>query len=178
MYTKVIINIILIFALVSIRLSFISALPGWFNSFNLILAIIIFILALGSLKLALWWAIGAGVLLDIFSFSPFGVFLISLCLAVVIVNFLLTNFFTNRSLYSFFALIIFFTLFYEFILNIVFYFLRLISSEAAFFMLNINFWKNLSTQIVLNLIAVLIIFYAINFASNRLKPAFLAKNKI
>ncbi len=178
MYTKVIANILLIIITTAIQISFISGLPVFLNNFSLVLVILVFILALGNLKLSLWWAIGIGFLLDIFSFLPFGVLLISLSLAMIIVNFLLTNFFTDRSLYSFFALITLFTLFYEFILNIINYFIMSFDSEVILFIINKNFWSNLFSQVVLNLIAVLIIFYGINFISNKLKPAFLVKRKL
>ncbi|MCK4554231.1 hypothetical protein KAU19_04685, partial [Candidatus Parcubacteria bacterium] len=73
MYSKIIINIILILSLVIIQLSFISGLPAGLNNLNLILVILIFILALINLDLAVWWTVGAGLLLDMFSFTPFGV---------------------------------------------------------------------------------------------------------
>lgn len=178
MYYKAIANTLLIFILSAIQLSFISALPGYLNDLNLILVILVFVLGLWGLNLALWWAVGIGILLDIFSFYPFSVFLISLSLSVIAVNLLLVNFFTDRSLYSFLGLTVFFTLLYNFILNTFFYFLPLADARTALFILDAKFWINLFARIILNLIATWIIFYVINFVSNKLKPAFLIKKMI
>ncbi|GEM_PF-192305 len=178
MYRKTITNTFLIIALSAVQLSFISSLPGYLNDLNLILVVLVFVLGLGGLNQALWWAVGAGVLLDIFSFYPFGVFLIGLSLSVMAVNLLLTNFFTNRSLYSFFGLTIFFTLFYNLILNTFFYFLSPVGAETALFVFDVKFWTNLFARVAVNMAAALIVFYIVNFAGNKLKPAFLEKQGI
>lgn len=175
MYIKILLNIIIIIILVAIQFSFISGLPWELNNFNLILIVLIFILSLGSLEMALWWALGSGLLLDIYSFSPFGVFLISLILATIVVSFLLTNFFTNRSLYSFFALTVLTSISYELILNLSNYFFKFFSPGKVLFFSSIDFWLSLLFQILLNSVAVVIVFYMINILSNRLKPAFLSK---
>jgi cell shape-determining protein MreD len=175
MYSKIILNILLIFTLTFIQFSFISALPGWFHDINLLLIALIFILGLSGLNLALWWAIGIGIILDTFSFTPFGIYLFSLCLVVFLSNLLLINFFTNRSLYSFLALTLFIFVLYVFILSFVNYFLRLFNFDADYFPFSDIFGLNLLAQIFWNLFFVVIIFYAINFISNRFKPAFLIK---
>lgn len=178
MYFKIIINIFLIFALSIFQFSFISGLPAGLSNFNLILVVLIFILSLSGIEPVLWRALGAGLVLDIFSFLPFGVFLFSLSLSFLAANFLLINFFTNRSLYSFLALTAITSIFFDFIFNLINYFFQYIYTDKIFFLFNLGFWKSLAYTEVFNLIAVIIIFYAINFLNKKLKPVFLFKKII
>ena len=60
MYSKVLINIILMLSLAMIQISFIAGLPAGLNNFNLVLVVLVFILILTDLNLAAWWAIGLG----------------------------------------------------------------------------------------------------------------------
>ncbi len=166
MYSKIILNTILILSLAIIQLSFISGLPAGLNNLNLILVILIFILSLVNLNTAMWWAAGAGFLLDIFSFMPFGVYLVCLFLTIASANFLLANFFTDRSLYSFLALAGLATVIYEF-------FLTFWDWPAS---LNSGFWIEKISQLGFNLLAVLLIFYLVHYVSNRLKPVFLMRH--
>ncbi len=165
MYSKIILNVILILLLAMAQLSFISGLPAGLNNLNLILIILIFILSLVNLETAMWWAAGAGFLLDIFSFMPFGAYSVCLFLTAAAANFLLVNFFTDRSLYSFLALIGLATVIYEF-------FLTFWDWPAS---LNFGFWMGKISQLGFNLLAVLIIFYLVHYISNRLKPVFLMR---
>lgn len=176
MYFRFFLNSLLIICLTAIQISFIPSLPFQINHFNLILVILIFILNLYGLRTALWWSAGAGLLLDIFSFSFFGIFLISLSASVVFVYFLLKNFFTNRSLYSFLVLTVVFTIFYEMILGFLNYFISIFLTAANLSFLTMVFWQDLFYQLVFNLATVIMIFYFVNFFSNKLKPAFLLKS--
>jgi len=177
MYSKIIVNIILILSLVIVQLSFISGLPMGLDNLNLILVVLVFILGLINLDLAIWWVIGAGVLLDIFSFLPFGVYLICLSLMIIIINFLLVNFFTDRSLYSFLALTGLATLIYEFSFGAFSYLTLRISGNEMNFVLNKSFWLAKLSQLSLNLAVAFVIFYLVNFVSKKLKPVFLVKDK-
>lgn len=165
MYSKIILNTILVLLLAMAQLSFISGLPAHLNDLNLILIILIFILSLVNLNTAMWWAVGAGFLLDIFSFMPFGAYSVCLFLTIAIANFLLVNFFTDRSLYSFLALTGLATVIYEF-------FLTFWDWPA---LLSSGFWIKKISQLGFNLLAVLLIFYLVHYISNRLKPVFLVR---
>ncbi|MFA4833355.1 MAG: hypothetical protein WC619_00730 [Patescibacteria group bacterium] len=175
MYLRIFLNFILIYILSVAQVSFIAALPFGISHFNIILVILIFILMLSGFKLSLWWALGAGFLLDTYSFLPFGVYLISLFLVVLLANFLLANFFTDRSLYSFLALTFFSTLFYSFL----FYLLAYLFSFPE---IKINvlwgkeFWLALAYQLFFNLLSVSLLFYIVSFASKRLRPVFLERS--
>ena len=175
MYKKIIINILLIVVLAVAQLSFLGSLPFWLNRLNIILVILIFILSLGGLNNSLWLAAGAGLLLDIFSFSAFGVNMTSLILTVLAANILLINFFTNRSLYSFIALIFFSTVIYKIFLGLTIYLYEAIGGREYFSLFNSGFFVSLGREIAVNLLAILIIFYGFNFASKKLKPVFLSR---
>lgn len=178
MYYKVLLNIFLVIFLAIIQFSFIPGLPAGLENLNLVLVFLIFSLSLYNLEIALWQAAGIGVILDFFSFLPFGIFSASFVFSCAAANFLLVSFFTNRSLYSFLALTVSASLFYAFIFNLINYFFQFVFSEKVFFIFNYDFWQVLFYQIIFNLIAVIIIFYAINFLSKKLKPAFLTKKTI
>lgn len=175
MTVKIITNILLIIGLGAWQVSFISGLPGLLGSFNLVLVILIFILGFGGFNLAIWWSVGVGFILEIFSFLPFGTQLITLSLTIVIANWLLNYFFTNRSLYSFLALVTLATIAYELIINFIL--LIFTAAERYFFIANINFWASILEQIGLSLLFTLFIYYLIHFLGKNLKPVFLIKNK-
>jgi len=175
MYQKIIVNIILIFVVVIMQLSFLNGLPAKLNNLNLILIILVFILVLFGLDIAAWWTVGIGLLLDIFSFMPFGIYLVSLSLTIIITNFLLINFFTNRSLYSFLALVSIATLIYAVLLTCLSYFVNLLGIKETALVINKNFWLIKFYQLILNLIITTTIFYLINFISKKLRPVFLLR---
>jgi len=177
MYSKIILNAIIVIFLVIFQLAFISGLPLGLNNINFLLIALIFILVLKDNKTAFWWSIGIGSLVDIYSFLPFGFFIVSFFITILIADFLLKNFFTNVSLYSFLALTFFSTIIYEFWLRINVYIFNLFILKIDFFMFIKDFWVNFLWQIVFNLLFVFILFYIINFISQRLKPVFLVKRK-
>lgn len=173
MFGKILINTFLILTVFSFQTAFISALPAWFNGLNFIIIAVVFILIIGNLETALWWSIGCGALLDLFSFSNFSIHIISLILSVISTYFLLKYFFTNRSLYSFLVLSAFALIFYDlllFLLNFLFLFFKNTNAGMA---VNLNSIKNEIIYLLANLFLVIILFYLINFITNKLKPVFL-----
>lgn len=176
MIIRILINLVLIIFVTIFQLAFVNNLPAWLSQFNLIIIILIFARELGSSKKIIWWFLLIGFLFDIYSPLFFGFFLIFWPVVFLFYSILSSSFFTNRSLYSFLGLTIFTTLFYYSFLHLGFYLLKVFSGGGVvFFLLVKNFYLNLLFGICLNLIAVLIIFYLINFISNKLKPVFLFK---
>ena len=173
MTAKIITNIILIISLSVVQIALISGLPDVASNLNLVLVILIFILGFSNFNFAAWWTVGAGFLLEIFSFLPFGTYLFSLSFTIIIANFLLNYFFTNRSLYSFLALTGLATIIYELIIN--FFILILIEINLAASLAAGNFLISMFEQICLNLLFTLIIYYIIYFLSKNLKPVFLIR---
>ncbi len=175
MYIKIGISAILIFIFAIIQFGLISSLPGFLSQINLFVSALIFVLALFGYRTAFWWAFFFGIISDIMSFLPLGVYLAAFIVLLAGTNFLLNNFFTNRSLYSFLALAVFSMLIFKLI--------TFFSSEMLYFWgfsgadLNFNrvFWLNEFTYVAVNLVFITLVFYAINFVSRRLKPAFLIR---
>lgn len=176
MYGKIISTALFTIFLVAIQLSFISGLPSGFNNLNLILVLLIFILALGGLRFSVWWAIGAGLLMDTLSFLPFGTYLISLAAIAFLIDFLLKGWFTNRSLYTFLALTALATFSYSILIKLASYLMHFLSGNELFLILNNEFWVNELNQLILNLLLAAIIFYFFNLLSIKLKPVFLIKS--
>lgn len=174
MYAKIFLNLFFILLLGTLELSFVSGLPLGLNNLNLALVIFIFILITTGLDSALWWAFGVGVLMDAFSFLPFGVYTISLILGVLALK-LILNFFTDRSLYSLLAAIFLGTIAYEIIFNLVAYIITAASGQEFIQAFNKVFWGQEMYKVIFNMAGVLIIFYILNSLSNRLKPVFLIK---
>lgn len=178
MYQKISLNIIFIFGLAVAQAALISGLPGWLSAVNLILIALIFVLSLNDLELAFWYAIGAGWLLGIISFLPFGLNMTTLALVTLLIYFLLNYLLTNRSLYSFVMLTIISTFAYEILYYILLYIDKLfINLDIDVPIFNVNFFKFKLFGLFLNMIFVVVIFNVINFFSYRLRPVFLAKKK-
>ncbi|PIR13366.1 hypothetical protein COV49_02515 [Candidatus Falkowbacteria bacterium CG11_big_fil_rev_8_21_14_0_20_39_10] len=177
MYSKIFLNLFFLIILFVLRLSFVPALPSWLSRLDLLIIALVFILTLVDFKTAFWWSLGAGFLLDIFSFLPFGFYLVSLFLALLAVNFLFNSFFTNRSLYSFLTLTFFYTLFYRILLSGAVYIWQFFGDREFFKIFILEFWRDLGASIASNLIAVFMLFYLFGFFSKKLKPVFLIKRK-
>jgi len=177
MYIKILLNILFIITLTLIQGGFINGLPLMFPNINLLLIVLIYVLVLGGFCLAGIWAISMGFILDTISFLPFGTFLISFSLSLIIINFLLVNFFTNRSLYAYIAL----TFFGSVSLFVSVYIFsvanQILGVKGQLDLFNLGFWQNGFMQIIGNILVVLFSFYVINFLSNNLKPVFLLKRK-
>lgn len=172
MAAKIIINLLFILMLAVVQISFISGLPGLFNELNLVLTVLIFILGFASFNFAAWWLLGIGFALETFSFLPFGAYLVGLGLTIVIANFLLDYFFTNRSLYSFLSLVALATAAYELIINLI----SFIFFEKYFFLAEPNFWILFLEQIGLNLLFTFFIYYILHAFGGNLKSVFLIKS--
>jgi rod shape-determining protein MreD len=178
MYLKIIIKILTIIFLVIFQNAFMENLPGIFAEINPIIVILVFLSGLGDFKSALWLAAGAGFLLDIYSFNVFGLYLLGLSAVTIFINFLQTNFFTNRSLYSFLALTFFAVLGYDLAIRIFAGTASLVLDRNPYaFGFGAGFIANEPWRLLINLIAAAAVFYAVNFATAKLKPIFLLKHK-
>lgn len=171
MIVKIITNIIFIVSLGVVQISLVSGLSGIAGNLNLALVFLIFILGFSGFDFTAWWTVGIGFLFEIFSFLPFGTYLFSLSLTIVIVNFLLNYSFTNRSLYSFLVLTGLATIIYELAIN--FFVLIFVEINSFASVMAGNFWLSMLEKIGLNLLFTFIIYYIIYFLSKNLKPVFL-----
>lgn len=172
MYLKVAINTVLFSFLSILQISFVGALPSFFGKVNLVMIILVFILSFFSFRLSLLWALGCGIIFDIYSFSVFGTYSFLFVLVIVMANFLYINFFTNLSLYSCLALYIFSVLMFKFLLyfsNFVFAFFEI--QDSFVFGSMENFFKTLLFELFL----VFVFFYVFNYFSKNFKTSPLYK---
>jgi hypothetical protein len=164
----------LLFAAVAlVQLSFVFALPPFFNQINLILIVVIFTLFFFDFRTAVLAALIAGFWLDIFSFSFFGLYLIALFFAAGMAYWILTGWLTNRSLYSFLLLMLITTIGYNLAVGFLLYFS--VYDQGGFFLNSSRFWLELAYQIFWSVLTALLIFSLAGLATRRLKPFFLEK---
>lgn len=178
MYQKIGLNIIAILCLGVFQIAFIANLPGWLSAIDLILVALVFVLSLNSLPESIVWAIGIGWVSDALSFYPFGLNIIILSLTAFFGYLLLTYVLTNRSLYSFVALASLMFIIKEMLKFILLFSAKLfwqIDVENIFS--DLSYLKYKSMGLAIDLFLVIIIFNFINFASYRLRPVFLLKNR-
>ncbi|MFA5421027.1 MAG: hypothetical protein WC280_03325 [Patescibacteria group bacterium] len=151
--------------IILIQFSFINSVGGFLSNFNLVLYFLIYAFIVYDFKTAFWITFLVGFVFDILSFYAFGIHSLSLVLTLFAVNFLSINFFTNRSLYSFWAVSVFFVLFY----NIILYFLI---SLINLFVVNVTlvgdgFFMAALKDLFFILIIVTVSFYFFDFDKER-----------
>jgi cell shape-determining protein MreD len=176
MYTKILINLFFIVLVSIIQLAFINNLPGYFGSLNLIIVVLVFILALGGTRMALVWSTATGVFLDLYSFMPFGFYFIALTGAVIITGFLLNNFFTNRSVYSFVALTVFAVVFFQMFILVFEFIIGRVTGFDLIAPLD-DIVRLTGSVAAANIIATIILFYIMNLISKNFRPVFLVRRK-
>ena len=177
MNIKILINAIFSIVIFIFQLSFLNSLPLYFHYISAVLITIVFVLSIGGIRDAFWWVIFFGVLADLYSFSVFGVYIISYLTVLFVLNLLLNNFFTNRSLYSFFILTIIAILIFEILSYLLIYLFSFIFNSEFLFDINLYLFIQIIIKIFVNLVAVMLIYYILNFISKKLKPVFLFYRK-
>ncbi len=165
------VNLLLIILSVIVQISFLTTWPVPISSLNLILILVIFLTVIIDYHRGLWWALGSGLLLELYIGSLFGITALSLMLMVIIINFLFNNFFTNRSFYSLMILGFIGTISYN-LLMFGFNFLALIFG-ANLLMFSFDFWFWFFWQPALNLLILAIIFFTYYVSTGKLKNIFL-----
>lgn len=170
MFWRIILNIILIILAVLLQISLINRLPLGFGYVNLLLVLLVYLLILLGPKPALYWFIGSGWLLDILSFNYWGLHLAASLLIYFLAVFLLTNVFTNRSLYSLIILVVAATLTYDLITAPL-----VLENWRSF--LNVVTWQMELKKVVANSIATIFLFYIFNLLTTRVQPVFLRQSK-
>ncbi len=171
-------QVVIFIALVSVltlgQLSFILALPTFFKALNLILIFLVFALFFYDLRTASAFVLISGFWSDLLSFHFFGFYLIVLFLTVWAAAGILTNWLTNRSLYSFLLLIITVTLIYNFLLGILSY--LFFYDRGQFILFQSSFWLFLVYQIAWSALAAIFLFSLASAFTKRFKPFFLERH--
>jgi cell shape-determining protein MreD len=168
---KILGNILALLALGIAQVSFLTTWPAPVSNLHLLLSVVVFLAIILDYQRALWWALGGGLFLELYSGSSFGTIVLSLLLTVMAVNFLFTNFFTNRSFYSlmiigFIATALYNILFWLGTVSVAVLGAPVVLSSGGFF--SQFFWQPL-----FNLIVLAIIFVTYYFSTGRLKNIFL-----
>lgn len=178
MYLKILINIILLIFLGIIQIAFISGLPLLSREINLILIIIILLLGFKGPRMSYWWAFGFGFLLDNYLFVPFGANIFSLLITTIASNFLLTNFLTNRSLYSFLFLTSFAIICNEFFLYIIINFSNYLVYHSYSYNIDSQALIFKFYGLGINILIMGFVLYGLNHFGANFKPVFLRKRKL
>jgi len=160
--------------IVILQLGFINSWPFWFDRINLVLLALILFLFFFDFKTSWPLVLIMGFFLDALSFEFFGAYSLTLFFTLLISDFLLINFFTNRSAYSFVALTFFATIFYDFSFYSLVYLSKFLEDKTLF-LLTANFWIGLILEIILHTSIIFLFFTIMNLTTNRLKPVFLDK---
>jgi cell shape-determining protein MreD len=161
--------------LVLLQAGFISGLPDGIRGVDLIMIFLLVVLVVTNLRTVFLLTVLCGYFMDVFSFQPFGIYLISYSLTTLFGHFLLVSFFTNRSQYSFLALVGISTVFYGLFLRISDMIFSVSLGEPLHYAMSVHDSLSLALRLSLNLLVALLSFQLVNFASHRLKPVFIFK---
>lgn len=152
-----------------------KVLPYPFNNFDFLIIILVFVLFIFNKRLALLLALGLGLIMDFYYFPSIGINLAAFFITLLLTDFLLVNFFTDKSLYSLLALVssaylTFYSVFYFF--N---YLVSLFTKSGLPVIFNRYFFVSRVYGWLLSLLTVSIVFYIFNYISKRYQPFFLTK---
>lgn len=173
MAQKIIANLILIFVLAVLEISFASGLPGLAQNVDLLIVALIFVLILSGWRLALLWALTAGLIIDFYSFTPLGMNILGLAAAMVACQFLLNNFFTNRSLYSYIVLTAAATVVYDAVIIAGNLANNFFVQKDTILDFGLIFWLNKISGVGINIAIAAVGFYFLNIITKRVRPVFL-----
>ena len=171
MWYKIIFSILAIASLVILQVTFLSAFGAYFAGFNLVLAGLIFLFFLVDFAKIVFFIIFAGILLDLYSSLPFGIFLVSLFVAAIISEIIIFNFLTHRSFYSVLSLGLIATLCFNssFLILVTAAYLLGLSD----FSISGGFWLELIYQIINIGLLLTAMFFLTNSLSKKFKPNFI-----
>lgn len=170
MYFKIIVNTFLLSVIAAIQLSFVDGLSGYLSELNIVFVTLAFVIGITNFKVWFWWAFGFGFIFDIYSFLPFGLFLILFPLIGVLLNYVLKNYLTDRSLYSFVVLLLILLSFFEVSKTFFTYLLYFFEYKTTFYAFA---WSDLLISILVNYLLVVVVYNVMNITTNILKPVFL-----
>jgi hypothetical protein len=151
-------NILLVLLFAVIQITFILLFPHPFDKWQIYISFLIpFLVLFENNRQIIWWSVVFGLILSLFTI--YQIFIIPLLFIglIFLINFILKNFLTNRSLYSIFVLSILITFLYNFILFVISTPLNYIYFSTSNILI-IPTLINLLWQIFLNLIGSSLFF--------------------
>ncbi len=152
---------------------FISALPGAWQYFNLGIITIAFSLFLFDLKPTLYFILIFGFFLDFFSFQFFSFHILILLATTMVAYFFLNSLLTNKSLYSFWAIILINVFIYNILSALILFFAS--SFQDRFLILQVSFWEGMFYQALWGLLIAALFFNFLVTLIKKFKPFFLEK---
>ncbi len=163
------IGAIIIYLLFILQTSFISVLPFPFSYFNIIIVSLVLGLLLLQFEDILLAVLITGILLDIISWYFFGLHTSGLIFTLIVTYFFLVYFFTNKSVYSFIFLTLIATITYEFYQVGIMAIAKFITKEETYsFAFSLSYFRNLTIELLLNTVFIIIAFYFITYFSSAL----------
>jgi hypothetical protein len=138
---------------------------------NLILVVLAVLINLNDFKLLLVFAIGTGLLLDVYSALPFGIITLTLFFTAVLCQFLFLNFFTNFSFYSLASLSVIAVLIYHLLLSAIVFFLYFIGLSDV--LPKVDYLVKVGWQFITTLILITVSYKFINSISRKFNPNFI-----
>ena len=173
-YLKFILIFLLSLIFFLLQRVFVDSWSGFWGRINIPLLLVISIFIFNSFKSSFYFALFLGIILDLFSFYPFGLYSASLLLTLLLADFVWSNFFTNRSIYSFLVLGVFLTIFYNVFSYFIFFLFENNLSNLAWF--NRFFWLNLLYELVWVFIIITALFYLLGRQKGRFSGLSFEKN--
>ncbi|MDD3711214.1 MAG: hypothetical protein PHP37_01260 [Patescibacteria group bacterium] len=155
----------LVIVVLLIQGSVLNSFSNIISRFNLFLFLVIWLFIFYNFRNSLYFALMSGIILDIFSFYPFGIFTISFLLMVVLADFVWNNFFTNRSIYSFLALSFILSIFYNLFLYLILFLFE--KNVTGVLWLSWTFWFNWIIEFFWIFLGIIISFYFLRQPKNR-----------
>ena len=163
----------LVTVLVFLQLVVLSILPFPFNQLKLPLAMLLWFLAVVGSRGVLLLSLASGFLLELFSVTPFGFGIMALSAAIIVVQFLLSRVFTNRSVPIIFLNSFIGVFMYTMVLFVCLAVYAWITARASW--LGLIFFKNAVWSIFLTAL-ITTLFYAISMLFvRRLNPRFVSR---
>ncbi|HPN81591.1 MAG TPA: hypothetical protein PK412_03550 [bacterium] len=101
MWKKIIFFILVVLFLLLFQFSFLANFQTLIARLNLLLVALVILVSVVDFSWSLALILAGGLIMDIYSNLPFGLFSLTLLVTGVALEALMLNFFTNRSLYSF-----------------------------------------------------------------------------
>lgn len=173
MWKKIFLFIFVVLFLLLVQFSFLVNFHSLIARLNLLLLVLVILVSLVDFSWSLALVLFGGLLMDIYSNLPFGVFSLTILVTAVVLEALLLNFFTNRSLYSF----VFLGLSAVFAYNGIFLSLvgLLYLVGLTDFLFNANLFAVILFELLSNSIILVLFFIIIDNLSNRFKTNFISQ---
>jgi hypothetical protein len=151
----------------------INSLPGFWQHFNMGVIVLTFSLFLFGLRPTLYYILIFGFFLDLFSFQFFSFNILLLLATLMVAYFFLNSLFTNKSLYSFWAIIGVNIFVYNILSAIILFFAS--GLQDKFLMFYASFWESVIYQLLWGLLSSVLLFNFFVSLIKKFKPFFLEK---